>query len=200
MTFALYLSQPIASAQPVEQFASIKPTVGSPYLYHPVISLPIGEVKAGDVISIPAAYCQVSSRMTYNLMVASVLILTDQPMTTTTSGPVGWGNYVEVSEATGTNIDNNIHHHVVRQTGSIVAPVDIADAHLVLLVYSASTAYDGVSLLTVNSDYGRLEGEVKRLATKEDLMALLETAPPPVSEQISIVLTDEQVAHVRSFS
>lgn len=217
MDFDLYLTRHVAAPQPVEQLPGVKPKIGPPYVMYPIICLPIGEIKAGDVISIPAAYCQVSSQMPYYLMVGSWLTLHDHPHSVATAGLDGWGDFVEVSEATTTNITQIVHHHPVRQSGHITVPRDIEDAYLIFWVYAASSAYDGTSVLTVDQDYGRLEGAVYRKATAADLLALLgdgvpapappapAPAPVPAPEPepepepqtaVSIVLTPEQVSTV----
>lgn len=182
MTFKLRTTRRFnAGYTTVEQITSIQPTTGGPYKYYPVISLPIGDLASGDCINLVAAYCQVSSRMAYNLMVGSQVILTSRQVTEMTQDKlVGWGSdYREVTEAFGTNITNAIHHHPVQHTAHFEVPHDMVNAHLTLIVYSASTAYDGSSLLLVDQDYGRMEGFVERDATAEDLQALLDTAPAP---------------------
>lgn len=181
MTFKLRTTRRFnAGYATVEQITSIQPTTGGPYKYYPVITLAIGDVKANDHINLTAAYCQVSSKMPYNLMVGSQVILTSKPITQMTQDKVAvWGSdYREVTESFGTNITNNVHHHPCQQAAHFRVPYDMLNAHLTLIVCSASTAYDGSSLLLVDQDYGRMEGFVERDATAEDLQALLDTAAP----------------------
>lgn len=158
-----------------ERLTLITPTVGGPYRFHPVLKLAVGDLKAGDVLDVGACTVQVSSRMPYNLMVASVLILTGTQPVNVTSNMQDYAPYHEVTEGQGMNIDKNIHHYPIQRTALWTVPVDIANAHLNLIVYAASTAYDGVSTLKVDQDYGRLEVAVHREVTPAQLQNFLNT-------------------------
>lgn len=198
MSFNLYLSRPFtAGVNTVEQVTAIKPIKVTPYVHYPVICLPIGDVMAGDIIHVADCSCQVSWReTTFDIMVASLVIVTDRPITDPVSDRSLWGPYLEVAEGRGTNISSKIHHHPVARSGQFTMPVDMANAHIVFQVYAASSIYDDVALLTVDQDYGRLEGAVLRKATAADIQALLNSvapAPAPATAAVSIVLTQDQV-------
>lgn len=183
-------SSPIENA---EQKTFIRPTIGHPYIYVPVICVPVGDVIAGDVIEVNSAYCQVTTEMRYNLMVASMVILADHFMTANVRGRETWQHYPEITEAVGFNIDRNMHHYPVQQTGRFTVTQDMQNAHVVLMVWSASTAYDGTSILNVDADRGRIEGAVHRTITASDLQRMLGLEPQS-NETLSVNITAHHAA------
>jgi hypothetical protein len=177
--FTIYKSRNFSAPQPVERITSIRPTVGAPFRYTPVIYFPIGELKAGDVLDIPACYAQVSSRMPYNLMVGSILILTEVAQGAATMSMSDFSPFVELTEGTAQNIDHNVHHYPVRVSARHVVTRDMADAKLIFIVYCASSAWDGAALVSVDQDYGRLEGAIHRAVTPAELAEFLTGVPAP---------------------
>lgn len=192
MTFVLKsireFSSPIENA---EQKTFVRPTIGHPYIYVPVICVPIGDVIAGDVVEVNSAYCQVTTEMRYNLMVSSMLIMTDHFMTANVRGRETWQHFPEITEAVGFNIDRNMHHYPVQQTGRYTVTQDMPNAHVVLMVWAASTAYDGSSVLNVDADRGRIEGAVHRAVTAADLNRILGNQSPEV---IPVTITAQQAS------
>lgn len=163
----------------VEIHESMRCTTGAPFLLYPIISTPVGDLLAGDVVDVPVAYCQVSSRMTYNVMVAGMLVLTTGEIRRATTDRTEWGTFYELSEAVGFNIDNNMHHYPVQRAGRFVMPADMPNAYASLVVYAASSSHDGVSLLKVDKDFGRLCGAVHRAVKREELAEFIGAVPAP---------------------
>lgn len=138
----------------VENFTQLQGTTGGPYIYHNLIEVDIGPVNAGDLIDINA-HAQISSQNPYNLMVASVVKLTSSDVSTATTLGAWVGE--EITEAVGVNIDNNVHHLPIERNGRLVATGNYTNAKIVLIVYTASTAYQSNDVITVDQDYGRLD-------------------------------------------
>lgn len=203
LPFKLYKTREIAAPQKVELITTLLPTKGSPYRLTPVIKLPIGELKAGDVIDINSACCQVSGTITYNMMVGSHLILCDGEKISAGISQNEWGRWVEINEAMTTNFNTNIRHLPVRRTGRYIVTEDWANANLVFLVYASSDAWNGSTRLTVDQDFGRLEGTIQREVTRAELWEFLGAVPEPVPDpdppegMINLSITQAQGAAIK---
>jgi hypothetical protein len=129
-----------------ELVASLPITTSSPYQKKVIYSIPISDLKTNDILQ---AYCEfeVTNPYTYNVMIASQIVLANNP--TDVTG-------IEITEANGFNVDQNMHHGVVVKTGTHACSANYAMKYVNVIGYSASTQALVNHTLTVEQDYGRL--------------------------------------------
>ena len=183
MPFRFLQHREFAAVQPVELATTLRPTTGGPYRLTPLVRVELGALRAGDVIDVAACSVQVSTKLTHATMVGSHLILCDSTKVSAGFSQNEWGRWVEVTEAMTTNVTATDHHHPIRTSGRYVVAEDWDNAFLVFLVYAAWPTWNGTSTLTVDRDFGRLEGYVARPITAQELAEFIAGGPAPEPEE-----------------
>lgn len=135
-----------------ELMDALQPTQGSPYTFCKVLTVQIGPIAEGSVADAMAS-AQVSTKADYPLMIASVVRLHEGNGPLTANNLSAWPGH-DISEAAGTNIFKEIHHHHIQRADRAECSA-FRDGWLSLFVYASSTAYAGDEV-TVDADYGRL--------------------------------------------
>ena len=183
MPFRFLQTREFAAVQPVELATTLRPTTGGPYRLTPLVRVELGALRAGDVIDVAACSVQVSTKLTHATMVGSHLILCDSSRTSAAFSQNDFGRWVEVTEEMTTNVTATDHHHPIRTSGRYVVAEDWDNAFLVFLVYAAWPTWNGTSTLTVDRDFGRLEGYVARPITAQELAEFIAGGPAPEPDE-----------------
>lgn len=123
---------------------------GKPYKPVVVMSVDLGSIKNQSLIFATAEY-QVTTPYTYNVMIASYLVLADSK-----TGTTGF----EINERSGQNFNREEHHFRDTRVGWFAAKQAYARQYLNLVLYTASTAALSGHKMTVDKDYGRLSALV----------------------------------------
>lgn len=125
----------------------------SNWAFRVVYSLKLTNIKIGDVISF-VAQGEVSNKLTYNVMVASYIILGKS-----TKAVKG----IEVVEAASTNLNPERHHHKYSDVGFYKFKENFNEVYLNAIWYSASTAAQVGHSIIVEKDYGNIQAMLFRV-------------------------------------
>lgn len=121
-------------------------TRGGPFEKRVLFSQELTDVQQDEIIQVLCQF-ETTNDSGYNVMVASQVILTDDPSALTG---------LEITEASGFNVTSNMHHGKTVEVGTIQSPEAFPTAYVNVIAYAASTAaYEGEAI-RVDQDYGRL--------------------------------------------
>ncbi|MCX6191049.1 MAG: hypothetical protein NT109_02075 [Flavobacteriia bacterium] len=129
-----------------ELIATLPITPSSPYQKMVIYSIPIANLNTNDILQASCEF-EVTNPYTYNVMIASQIILANNP--TDITG-------IEITEANGFNVDQNMHHGVVIKTGTLTCSANYPMKYVNVIGYSASTQALANHNLIIEQDYGRL--------------------------------------------
>jgi len=129
-----------------ELITSLPVTTGSPYQRKIIYSQQLNDIKAGEIIEVLSEF-EVTNDLGFNVMIASIIILADNP--TDVTG-------IEITEANGYNVTPGMHHGTTIKVGTYIVTADYAIKYVNVIGYAASTAASSGNVITVEHDYGRL--------------------------------------------
>jgi len=106
----------------------------------------LSNIRAGEVIVVLSQF-ETTNALEVNVGVSSQLVLANAATDT-----IG----TEITEASGFNVTDNMHHGKTVEVGSIVSPGNYAEKYVNVLAWAYSSATSDGDTIQVEPDYGRL--------------------------------------------
>jgi hypothetical protein len=147
--------RPLRTPFNAERVQTIVATQGHPYQYYVLYSLPLPDIKAGDMIE---AFCQfqmthIEANADARYMVGKFLMIGDSPTDAALLKP-------KLNSPTALNIERLRVHEPIHHFGDYIAPQDLTGKHLNAVVYSQRLGAAGNGTIRVDQGYGHLSVKI----------------------------------------